>query len=97
MIFRLQGAVKILEGWINICLKFESPEAHEDKPLIGDFVFDFEIELGRRLPPCSYLSLRYLNHNLNAFFCFCFFRSLSPLKLGQAWSTIQTCLNLRKR
>ncbi|PRQ45148.1 hypothetical protein RchiOBHm_Chr3g0487041 [Rosa chinensis] len=62
----LQGAVKILEGGINICLKFESPEAHEDKLLIGDFVFDLEIELGRPLPLCSY-------HNLNAFFCFFFF------------------------
>ncbi|XP_040361626.1 uncharacterized protein LOC112203005 [Rosa chinensis] len=69
----LQEAVKILEGWINICLKFESPEAHEDKLLIGDFVFDFEIELGRPLPLCSYLTLRYLNHNLNAFFCLFFF------------------------
>ncbi|PRQ45799.1 hypothetical protein RchiOBHm_Chr3g0495601 [Rosa chinensis] len=69
------GAVKILEGWINICLKFESPEAHEDKLLIGDFVFDFETELGHPLPLYPYLSLRYLIQNLNAalLFLFCSF------------------------
>ncbi|PRQ19654.1 hypothetical protein RchiOBHm_Chr7g0219601 [Rosa chinensis] len=59
-------------GWINARLKFEIPEAHVDKLLNRDFLLNSDIELRHPLPLFSYLTLRYLNHNLNAFFCFLF-------------------------